>query len=219
MPDWLAIAISGTGMNVVQGDLTSVGRPEVSCEAVVPGVRPAAELLMVGRITTPFGRCLMASAGGALCFLEFVTDDEQPAMTRLRTLWPDVRLLPATGPGRPLWPLPGGAVTDPPRLHLRGTSFQLRVWNALLGIPAGTRLAYSELASRIGLPHAVRAVAGAVAANHLAVLVPCHRIVRADGDPGGYRWGRSLKLALLAAEQAATHLTVIHGAASQQPGE
>jgi AraC family transcriptional regulator of adaptative response/methylated-DNA-[protein]-cysteine methyltransferase len=102
-------------------------------------------------------------------------------------------------------------------LHLRGTPFQLRIWDALLDIPAGARVAYGELAVRIGMPRAARAVAAAVAANHLAVLVPCHRVVRADGDAGGYRWGRQLKLALLAAEQAAPHPTVTHGVVIQPP--
>lgn len=187
-------------------------------EPAVAGVRPSVAALLVARVATPFGSCLVASADGALCFLEFVADDDRPAMTRLNTIWPGVRLVPATGPVPPLGPLLGGAGPEPVRLHLRGTPFQLRVWDALLAIPAGTRVTYGDLAARIGAPRAARAVAGAVAANHLAVLVPCHRVVRADGDPGGYRWGRPLKLALLAAEQAAPHPTVTHGAAIQHPG-
>ncbi len=210
---------SASSMNPAPGHATSGRWPDVIFEPVVAGVRPSAEVLLVERITTPFGNCLMASADGAVCFLEFVAHTDQPAMTRLKTIWPGVRLIPATSPGVPRGSWPGMASSDPARLHLRGTPFQLRVWHALLDIPAGARMAYGELAARIGLPRAARAVAGAVAANHLAVLVPCHRVVRADGDAGGYRWGRPLKLALLAAEQAATHSTVTHGAAVQYPGE
>ncbi|MFZ1625057.1 MAG: MGMT family protein [Gammaproteobacteria bacterium] len=66
-------------------------------------------------------------------------------------------------------------------------------------------MSYHEFAAQIGAPRAARAVAGAIAANHIAVLVPCHRVVRAGGEPGDYRWGRSLKLALLAAEQVASN--------------
>jgi AraC family transcriptional regulator of adaptative response/methylated-DNA-[protein]-cysteine methyltransferase len=206
-------------MNPAVGRGTSGRHPDVIAEVVVAGVRPSVEALLVGRITTPFGDCLTASADGAICFLEFVANNDQPAMTRLTTIWPGVRLIPATGPELALGPWPGAAGPTPAGLHLRGTPFQLRVWNELLAIPAGARVTYGGLAARIGLPRAARAVAGAVAANHLAVLVPCHRVVRADGDAGGYRWGRRRKLALLAAEQAATHSTVTHGAAVWYPGE
>lgn len=88
-------------------------------------------------------------------------------------------------------------------LDLRGTAFQQRVWQALRQIPAGEVLSYAELAARIGAPKAVRAVAGACAANEVAVAVPCHRIVRADGALSGYRWGVERKRALLARETGA----------------
>ena len=219
MPDWRVTVNGGDSMNPAVGRGTSGRHPDVIAEVVVAGVRPSVEALLVGRITTPFGDCLTAGADGAVCFLEFVAHNDRPAMIRLKTIWPGVRLVPATGPALPLGPLPGAAVPGPARLHLRGTPFQLRVWNALLAIPAGARVTYGELAVRIGMPRAARAVAGAVAANHLAVLIPCHRVVRADGDAGGYRWGQRRKLALLAAEQAAAHPTVTQGAGDQYPAE
>ena len=188
------------------------GSPQPRLEAVRAGVRPSLDRIALARVATPFGDCLVGSASGALCFLEFVGRDEQPAVSRLTAIWPGVHLEPMAKPGLPLGPLLGDAAPGQAPLHLRGTPFQLRVWAALLGIPAGTRSAYQELAARIGAPRAARAVAGAVAANHLAVLVPCHRVVRADGSPGGYRWGRSLKLALLAAEQAALPPSVTRNA-------
>ncbi len=85
-------------------------------------------------------------------------------------------------------------------LDVRGTAFQRRVWQALRDIPAGTTVTYSDLAGRIGAPTAVRAVAGACAANALAVAIPCHRVIRHDGRLAGYRWGIARKRVLLARE-------------------
>jgi AraC family transcriptional regulator of adaptative response/methylated-DNA-[protein]-cysteine methyltransferase len=85
-------------------------------------------------------------------------------------------------------------------LDVRGTAFQHRVWMALRDIPAGTTATYAEIARRIGAPKAVRAVAGACAANPLAVVIPCHRVVRSDGNLSGYRWGAARKRELLAKE-------------------
>jgi AraC family transcriptional regulator of adaptative response/methylated-DNA-[protein]-cysteine methyltransferase len=88
-------------------------------------------------------------------------------------------------------------------LDLRGTAFQERVWRALRDIPAGERVSYTELARRLGLPKSVRAVAGACAANGIAVAIPCHRVVRNDGALSGYRWGVERKRALLEREAQA----------------
>jgi len=85
-------------------------------------------------------------------------------------------------------------------LDIRGTAFQRRVWQALAEIPAGSTATYTEIAGRIGAPRAVRAVAGACAANRLAVAIPCHRVVRSDGSVSGYRWGIERKRALLERE-------------------
>ena len=93
-------------------------------------------------------------------------------------------------PGRPLDLL----------LDLRGSTFQQRVWQALREIPVGTTTTYSEVASRIGAPKAVRAVARACATNPLALLVPCHRVIGKDGDLSGYRWGMERKRMLLERE-------------------
>lgn len=86
-------------------------------------------------------------------------------------------------------------------LDIRGTAFQHRVWQALREIPAGTTATYSEIAERIGMPKAVRAVAGACAANKIAVAIPCHRVVRNDGSLSGYRWGVARKRALIDRER------------------
>jgi AraC family transcriptional regulator of adaptative response/methylated-DNA-[protein]-cysteine methyltransferase len=82
-------------------------------------------------------------------------------------------------------------------LDIRGTAFQHRVWQALREIPVGQTVSYAEIACRIGAPKAVRAVAGACAANNLAVAIPCHRVVKNDGSLSGYAWGVERKRALL----------------------
>jgi AraC family transcriptional regulator of adaptative response/methylated-DNA-[protein]-cysteine methyltransferase len=93
----------------------------------------------------------------------------------------------------------GEAMLDLP-LDIRGTAFQQKVWQALRSIPAGSTASYAEIAKRIDQPKAVRAVAQACAANDLAVAIPCHRVVRSDGDLSGYRWGVARKRALLERE-------------------
>lgn len=98
---------------------------------------------------------------------------------------------------------PGVPMTLP--LDIRGTAFQLRVWEALREIPLGATLSYRDVAERIGQPDAVRAVAGACAANRLAVLIPCHRVIRTDGALSGYRWGIARKRQLLESEAKESH--------------
>ncbi len=91
-------------------------------------------------------------------------------------------------------------------VELVGTAFQLRVWQALMRIPAGETRSYAELAASLDAPKAARAVARACAGNRVAVLVPCHRVIRGDGSLGGYRWGLPRKQALLQSESAATRM-------------
>lgn len=86
------------------------------------------------------------------------------------------------------------------RLDVQGTDFQKQIWQELRQIPPGTTISYSQLAEQLGSPKAARAVANACAANKLAVLIPCHRVVRADGSLSGYRWGVDRKQKLLAKE-------------------
>jgi AraC family transcriptional regulator of adaptative response/methylated-DNA-[protein]-cysteine methyltransferase len=88
-------------------------------------------------------------------------------------------------------------------LHIRGTDFQQRVWKALQQIPVGSTASYADIAKSIGMPKAVRAVAQACGANSLAVAIPCHRVIRNDGELSGYRWGVERKWALLNREAQA----------------
>lgn len=94
--------------------------------------------------------------------------------------------------------VPGGVIN----LDIGGTAFEQKVWRALCDIPAGQTRSYSEVARNLGAPEAVRAIAGACAANVLAIAIPCHRVVRSDGSISGYRWGIERKRALLAEESA-----------------
>ncbi|MGO8740235.1 methylated-DNA--[protein]-cysteine S-methyltransferase [Rhodoblastus sp.] len=91
-----------------------------------------------------------------------------------------------------------------PPLAIGGTPFQMRVWAALRDIPAGATISYAEIARRIGAPSALRAVAGACAANILAIAIPCHRVLRSDGTLSGYRWGLERKRMLIDREKRAT---------------
>jgi AraC family transcriptional regulator of adaptative response/methylated-DNA-[protein]-cysteine methyltransferase len=91
-------------------------------------------------------------------------------------------------------------------LDSRGTAFQQRVWQALRAIPVGSTTSYSEIAQRIGAPKSARAVAGACAANNLAVVIPCHRVIHRDGSLSGYRWGIERKAQLLRREQDSLEL-------------
>ncbi len=95
-----------------------------------------------------------------------------------------------------------GEAAPAPHLDVRGTDFDVRVWDRLRLIPRGATMSYTELAHELGSPHGNRAVAGACARNRLALLIPCHRVLRADGDLGGFRWGIERKRSLLQAEGA-----------------
>lgn len=91
-------------------------------------------------------------------------------------------------------------------MYLFGTPFQKEVWKELQNIPSGTTCVYQDIANKIGKPKAVRAVANAIGANPIAILVPCHRVIRSDGNLGGYRWGKELKKKLLLREGITSHI-------------
>lgn len=180
----------------------------VGIEAATPGeYRRGGSGLVIrhGVHATPLGNVLIALTPRGICRLEFV-DAAGPgaALEALATDWPAASLAPDRTAGAPV----AAALFDPagePRrllLHLRGTNFQLAVWQALLRIPAGAAVSYGDLAAAVGRPGASRATAGAVAANPVAYLIPCHRVLRASGEWGGYRWGSTRKPLLLAWEAA-----------------
>lgn len=153
------------------------------------------------------GAILVAATERGVCAI-LIGDDPEALARDLQDRFPNAMLIPGDGDFETLVARvvafaqePRGNLDLP--LDLRGTAFQLRVWQALREIPPGTTLSYGELARRLGLPAASRAVAGACAANHVAIAVPCHRIVRNGGSISGYRWGVARKRLLLDREREA----------------
>jgi AraC family transcriptional regulator of adaptative response/methylated-DNA-[protein]-cysteine methyltransferase len=154
---------------------------------------------------SPFGRLLVATTERGVCAVSLGADDADLAAA-LRQEYPvaaisrdETRLAPAVAGVLALL-----AGSEPDRalpLDIRATGFQWRVWQELRRIPRGATATYREIAAAIGQPAAIRAVANACAANRVALVIPCHRIVRGDGAPGGYRWGAERKAALLAGEK------------------
>lgn len=153
------------------------------------------------------GRALVAWSAQGVCAV-LLGDDDAAVLAELRQGFPD-RVLQHDETPHP-WVSAVQAELEGMRakqahamslpLDMGGTAFQQAVWAALRQIPSGQTVTYSELAQQVGRPRAVRAVASACAANVLAVLIPCHRVVRCDGSPSGYRWGLARKQALLARE-------------------
>ncbi len=175
-----------------------------------------------GLAVTPFGDALLAWTGRGVCHLAFRCTDEAALLAELHHLWPTAALVRddahARGLAQRIFPshspstsataaaracgTVGAADADRGgvRLVLRGTAFQVRVWSALMRIPRGHLLSYRQFAALLGMPAAPRSVGSAIAANTLGYLVPCHRLIRADGDVGEFRWGSERKLAMLAWE-------------------
>jgi AraC family transcriptional regulator of adaptative response/methylated-DNA-[protein]-cysteine methyltransferase len=152
------------------------------------------------------GAILVAATGAGLCAITMGEDPE--ALVRdLQDRFPKARLVGGDATFERTVAAVVAFVEEPGRglelpLDIRGTAFQQRVWDALRSIPAGETVTYTDIAARLGRPEAVRAVAGACAANAIAVAIPCHRVVRRDGDLSGYRWGIERKAELLRREGA-----------------
>ncbi|MCP1673007.1 O-6-methylguanine DNA methyltransferase [Natronocella acetinitrilica] len=157
---------------------------------------------------TAMGHVLVAATQRGVCAIA-LGDDSKALVAELQDRFPAATLIhdePGVADlyGRvTAWMETPGALVDFP-LDIRGTPFQRSVWDALCRIPTGQTVSYSELAERVGQPRAVRAVAGACGANALAVVIPCHRVVRKDGGLSGYRWGVQRKRLLLSREQEVT---------------
>lgn len=190
-----------------QVGLSSLGRLHdlfVTTEAVSPGEYKSqgeGVTIRYGLHASPFGKCLIAVTERGICHLGFVQTSEGDAIDNLVADWKNARMIEDNKRTASLIePIFDTSARGKLNLHLRGTNFQLKVWEALLKIPAGTVTTYEGLAERIGQPTASRAVGTAVGHNPIAVLIPCHRVIRKVGEFGNYRYGAPRKKALLAYE-------------------
>ncbi len=155
---------------------------------------------------TPFGEIIIATTEKGICNLFFI-EDKHSAILELQSLWPAAIIKPI---------VPDGSINvsdyfENPNalrklsLHLKGTTFQLKVWEALLRIPFGNITAYSKVSEHIQLPGAARAVGSAIAANPVALLIPCHRVIKSTGLIGEYHWGTTRKTAIIGWESASVY--------------
>ncbi len=155
-----------------------------------------------GWFDSPFGPALLMATERGICGLGFAAETgAEVAMADMRSRWPKARFVEDPAP---LAPMVEAVFTRKGKaaLHLIGAPFQLKVWEALLQIPSGHVTTYSQIASAVGNPRAVRAVGNAVGRNPVSFLIPCHRALRKSGALGGYHWGLPVKRALLAWEAA-----------------
>lgn len=151
------------------------------------------------------GRCLVAESERGICAILLDDSDEQ-LLAQLQAIFPRAQRAQANAAfsSRVAQVIKRLDNADAPftlPLDLRGTAFQLQVWQALREIPTGETVSYRKLAQKLGKPNAVRAVASACGANKLAIVIPCHRVVRSDGALSGYRWGMARKAQLLQRER------------------
>jgi AraC family transcriptional regulator of adaptative response/methylated-DNA-[protein]-cysteine methyltransferase len=181
----------------------------VTFTAMSPGEYKAAGAgvdVRYGFHPTPFGECLLGQTARGICHLSFVCTGRDALLQRLEGDWPRARVIEDTAETAAavaaIFAQPRSPAARPFHLLVRGTNFQIQVWQALLGVPEGALVSYGGLAGSLGKPTASRAVAGAVAANPIAYLIPCHRVITAGGATHGYRWGPSRKRALIGWEAA-----------------
>jgi AraC family transcriptional regulator of adaptative response/methylated-DNA-[protein]-cysteine methyltransferase len=154
---------------------------------------------------SPFGPLLIASTHKGVCYMAFADEDKEAALEILKEQFPNAQYHAASD----AWQEEALAIFaqdwSRPReikLHLKGTAFQIKVWETLLKVPMGELTTYAEVADSIRNPQAVRAVGSAVGANPVAFLIPCHRVIRSDGQTGNYHWGSTRKQAIIGWEAA-----------------
>lgn len=175
----------------------------VTLEAVTPQeyrTGGAGLYITYGFAPTPFGDCLLATTERGICWLAFVPAGEhEAALAELHTAWPQAQLAENEGITTKLAQEIFQAAEPGRKFHLlvRGTNFQVKVWNALLHIPTGNVASYQAVAQAAGVPGASRAVGSAIGSNNLAYLIPCHRVIRQNGMIGEYRWSSPKKALLL----------------------
>ncbi len=183
----------------------------VTMDAVTPGEYHSGGEgveIATGFHATPFGEALLGATDRGIAALTFTAGSRDGALADLRKRWPAARITREEERTAPLmdqifggWRRDGGlAALAPLRLLVKGTNWQIKVWQALLRIPAGNLASYEDVARVVCSRDAARAVGAAVAVNPIAYLIPCHRVIRTTGALGGYHWGIERKRAMLAWE-------------------
>lgn len=156
---------------------------------------------------SPFGNLIVASTMKGICYMAF-EDDEEKALNKLKARFPEATFQRKSDPWQQnaLFIFQNDWSKLPEvKLHLKATDFQLKVWEALLKIPMGQLSTYSGIAKQIGNPNSSRAVGTAIGSNPVALLIPCHRVIQATGNFGGYMWGNIRKTAIIGWEGAKTN--------------
>jgi AraC family transcriptional regulator of adaptative response/methylated-DNA-[protein]-cysteine methyltransferase len=204
-----------SGANILEtaleSGLSGPGRLHDLCvglESATPGEIKSggAGLKIVGGFTvTPFGLCLIAQSPRGICHLSlFESGEEESQWSSLLQEWPNAAVVrddrAVRCMAKEIFVVESDKASRPLRAYVRGTPFRVRVWRALIRVPAGHVVTYGQLATAIGEPTAARAVGAAVGQNALAYLIPCHRVIRSTGVIGEYRWGGLRKRAMLAWE-------------------
>lgn len=153
---------------------------------------------------SPYGNVLVAFTKTGICHAAFF-ENKQQALTDLKARFPKARYDQEIDEMQrnAMANLAGdGNKTMPVKLHLKGTSFQFQVWEALLKIPVGRLSTYGTIAKEINRPQAARAIGAAIGSNPVAFLIPCHRVIHSSGSRGGYRWGSNRKAVMIGWEAA-----------------
>jgi AraC family transcriptional regulator, regulatory protein of adaptative response / methylated-DNA-[protein]-cysteine methyltransferase len=181
----------------------------VSIEAVSPGEYKSRGAMMDVSYAfheSPFGQVLLATTSRGILALSFVDDsNKELELGKLKKDWSEAKFIEEKVTSKRLIKrlfYEGGCQQEKLLLSIRGTNFQVKVWNALLNIPEGNIVSYQTIANSISKPKSVRAVASAIGANPVAYIIPCHRVLRSSGELGGYRWGMQRKQLMLAREFA-----------------
>ena len=182
----------------------------VVCEAVTPGeYKNGGEGLQIfyGCHPSPFGLCLLAATERGICYLEFQPEGQKdPSIEGIRKRWPRASIVlkskQSLALAKKVFDFNPPADAAPLHLYVKGSNFQLKVWEALLKIPLGKVVTYEDVAGHIMMPKAARAVGNAVGQNPIPFLIPCHRVIRKMGQFGNYGGGRERKKAMLGWEAA-----------------
>jgi AraC family transcriptional regulator of adaptative response/methylated-DNA-[protein]-cysteine methyltransferase len=155
---------------------------------------------------SPFGNLIVASTTKGICYMAF-EDDEETALNTLKSKFPNAlfqRKLDLIQQNALFIFQNDWSKLPEVKLHLKGTDFQLKVWESLLKIPMGQLSTYGKIAAEIGSPNACRAVGTAIGSNSVAFLIPCHRVIQSSGTIGGYMWGPTRKMAMIGWEGSKT---------------